>query len=197
MNFKMHANRANDCNGLSHRVCIAGIFTLSMTFGLAVQSQASSVPAGNKLTPDPSPYERRIALPNLFILPPGQSQSFRFEPKAFRLSMVCILGTWNKQSESVHLFYKKHKTFFKERKIATVAVFSHDTRENLDAWVTNYKPDYPVGLAQTEFVDSLKNPKVPTCWLLSQQGQLLKRLVIPSEHDFESVYHNLKLWTDF
>lgn len=197
MKVKMHKKHSKKRKNLFGRVRFLGILTFAAIIGVIDRAHSSSVPTGNKSTPNPSPYERRVALPNLFILPPGRSQSFRFEPKLFRISVICLLGTWNKQSESVHLFYKKNKSFFKERKIAAVAVFSHDTQENLDAWVKNYKPDYLVGLAQAEFVDSLKNPKVPTCWILSQQGQLLKRMVIPLEHDFESIYHNLKLWTDF
>jgi hypothetical protein len=168
-----------------------------MLIMLGEEVRANSVPAGNKPTPDPAPYERRIALPDLFLLPPGQLKGLRFEPKLFRLSMICLLGTWNKQSETVHRFYEKHSKFFKDRKIAVVAGFSHDTPENLEGWVTKHNPSYLVGLAQTEFVDSLKNPKVPSCWLLSQQGQILKHLILPTARDFESVYHNLKLWTEF
>lgn len=198
MDVKLHMNRANGRLASSQRLCTRRLVLLSVVMcALAKQGMASSVPTGNKPTPDPSPYERRVTLPNLFLLPPGQAQGQRFEPKLFRLSFICLLGTWNKQSELVHTFYEKHSSFFKERKISAVAAFSHDTSENLEAWVLKRNPTYLVGLAQTEFVDSLKNPKVPTCWLLSQQGQLLKQLVLPTKADFESVYHNLKLWTDF
>jgi hypothetical protein len=197
MKIKMQLNEANFASLLRLRKTVVGSALLFVMAGLQGVVFANSVPAGNKPTPDPSPYERRVALPDLFILPPGQKQSFRFEPKSFRMSMICLLGSWNKQSLKAHRFFEKHKVFFKERKVATIAAFSHDTEENLTAWVQTHKPSYVVGLAQTEFVDLLKNPKVPTCWVLSHQGQLLKQLVSPTNDDLESIYQNLKLWTDF
>ena len=197
MKLKVHTNRANGGFPLGFKVNPIVLLILSILSCQVGKVWANSVPAGNKPTPDPSPYERRVALPDLFLLPPGQTKGQRFEPKLFGLSMICLLGSWNKQSETVHRFYEKHSVFFKERKIAAVAAFSHDTAENLQAWALIHNPSYLIGLAQTEFVDLLKNPKVPSCWLLTQQGQLLKKLILPTAADFESVYQNLKLWTDF
>lgn len=160
-------------------------------------ANSGSVPAGNKPTPNPSPFERRISLPPLFLLPPGHTRSVSFDPRTFRLSFVCLLGTWNKQSDQVHAYFEKNHDFFVQRKIATVAAFSHDTAENLKTWSETRKPRYLFGLAQTEFVDQLKNPKLPTCWLLSREGQLLRKFELPNEADLGSIYDKLKLWTDF
>ncbi|MBM3381268.1 MAG: hypothetical protein FJY29_02390 [Betaproteobacteria bacterium] len=164
---------------------------------LAWAAASGSVPAGNKPTPDPSPYERKVSLPPLVLLAPDQTKGQSFEPQKYRLSFVCLLGTWNKQSDQVHLYFEKNHEFFVERKIAAVAAFSHDTAENLKLWAEQRKPRYLFGLAPTEFVDQLKNPKVPTCWLLSREGQLLRKFELPSEKDLGSVYDKLKRWTDF
>ncbi len=197
MKGQLHTNGANGASQKALKSHLLLVISSTLVMMPAQEARSNSVPAGNKPTPDPSPYERRVALPKLLLLPPGQQKAQRFEPKLFRLSMVCLLGSWNKQSEVVHRFYQKYSSFFGERKIASVAAFSHDTSENLEAWVLKHKPSYLVGLAQTEFVDSLKNPKVPSCWLLSRQGQILKQLTLPKDRDFESVYHNLNQWTDF
>lgn len=157
----------------------------------------AAVPAGNKPTPDPSPYERRITLPPLSLLMPDQSKSLAFEPTQHRMSFVCLLGTWNKQSLLVHEFFKKNNEFFNQRKIAAVGAFSHDTSESLKRWIEMHKPTYLVGLAPTDFVDRLNNPKVPTCWLLSREAQLLRKFELPSSSDLSSVYEKLKQWTEF
>jgi hypothetical protein len=163
----------------------------------AQAANPAPVPAGNKPTPDPSPYERRVSLPPLSLLAPDKPTGQNFDPKSYRLSFVCLLGTWNKQSEQVHLYFENNHDFFVERKIASVAAFSHDTIENLKVWAAKNKPRYLFGLAPTEFVDQLKNPKVPTCWLLSREGQLLRKFELPTQKDLGSVYDKLKLWTDF
>ncbi|MEY4065628.1 MAG: hypothetical protein RIR26_1836 [Pseudomonadota bacterium] len=164
---------------------------------MALANASGSVPAGSKPTPDPSPYERRISLPPLSLLLPDQDRSFLFEPTRYRLSFVCLLGTWNRQSVLVHEFFKKNKEFFTQRKIAAVAAFSHDTHESLKKWSELNGPNYLAGLASTEFVDRLNNPKVPTCWLLSRDAQLLRKMELPSSSDLSSVYVNLKQWTEF
>ena len=163
----------------------------------AALANSPSVPAGSKPTPDPSPYERRVTLPALKLLQPGKSRGLPFEANAYRFSFLCLLGTWNKQSMTLHNYFEKNYEFFTQRKIAAVAAFSHDTSESLAAWAEQNKPRYLFGLAQTEFVDSLKNPKVPSCWLLARDGQLLLKFELPSETDLGSVYDKLKLWTDF
>jgi hypothetical protein len=187
------------CRGLN---LTSGILTMALILALccaeiAVAANSGAVPKGNKPTPDPSPYERRLSLPPLYLLPPNQARSVSFEPRTFRLSLVCLVGTWNKQSDQVHDYFEKNHSFFVERKIGAVAAFSHDTPENLKNWAEKRKPRYLFGLAQTEFVDQLKNPKLPSCWLLSREGQLLLKLELPTESDLGSVYDKLKLWTDF
>jgi hypothetical protein len=196
---KFAGSRANQkmCGWpFSIRTQIVGVAAL-LVVPNAFAAGTGSVPAGNKPTPDPSPYERRISLPTLSLLAPDQPKGQSFDPKAYRLSFVCLFGTWNKQSDQVHLYFEKNHEFFVERKIAAVAAFSHDTIENLRVWGEKYKPRYLFGLAPTEFVDQLKNPKVPTCWLLSREGQLLRKFELPTEKDLSSVYDKLKQWTDF
>jgi hypothetical protein len=130
-------------------------------------------------------------------LAPGQKQAITFEPRDWRFSHVCVLGTWNKQSQMIHNYFQKNIDFFVRYKIAVVGAFSHDTIENISAWAEQVKPRYLFGLAQTEFVDSLKNPKVPTCWLLSREGQILMKHETPTEEVLGSVYDKLKQWTEF
>lgn len=180
----------------------SGTLTVALTLALccsqiAVAANSGAVPQGNKPTPDPVPYARKLSLPPLYLLPPHQAQGVSFEPRAFRLSFVCLLGTWNKQSDQIHDYFEKNHSFFVERKIGAIAAFSHDTAENLKNWAEKRKPRYLFGLAQTEFVDQLKNPKLPSCWLLSREGQLLLKLELPAESDLVAVYDNLKRWTDF
>ncbi|MFZ9519104.1 MAG: hypothetical protein ACO3A4_01370 [Silvanigrellaceae bacterium] len=158
---------------------------------------SGSVPVGEKATPNPEPFRRRIGLPFLKLLAPGMKQSVGFEPRDWRFSHVCILGSWNKQSQVVHDYFQNKIDFFSRYKIAAVGAFSHDTIENLTAWAEKMKPRYLFGLAQTEFVDSLKNPKVPTCWLLTREGQIIMKHETPTEQVLGSVYDKLKQWTDF
>lgn len=160
-------------------------------------ASSPSVPVGDKATPNPDPFSRRIALPSLRLLTPGQKQAIPFEPAAWRFTCLCVVGTWNKQSQTVHDFFQSHMEFFAKFKIAAVAAFSHDTPENLAAWAVRSRPAYIFGLAQTEFVDKLNNPKVPTCWLLSREGQILMKHETPTETVLSSVYDKLKQWTVF
>ncbi len=157
----------------------------------------SSVPVGAKTTPNPEPFTRRITLPPLKLLRAGQQRAESFEPRSWRFSHVCVLGPWHKGYQSVHDYFQKHTEYFARYKIAAVGAFSHDTPENLAVWADKMKPRYLFGLAQTEFVDKLKNPKVPTCWLLSREGQILLKIETPSDQDLSSVYDKLKLWTEF
>lgn len=117
------------CRGLN---LTSGILTMALCCSqIAVAANSGAVPAGSKPTPDPSPYERRLSLPPLYLLPPNQARSVSFEPRTFRLSLVCLVGTWNKQSDQVHDYFEKNHSFFVERRIGAVAAFSHDTPENL------------------------------------------------------------------
>jgi hypothetical protein len=158
---------------------------------------ASSVPVGQKATPNPEPFARRISLPPLKLLASGSSLPQAFEPRTWRFSYVCVMGSWRKGTETLHNYFQKHHDFLSRRRIAAVAAFSHETAENVAAWAEKMKPRYLFGLAQTEFVDKLNNPKLPTCWLLSREGQILIKHELPTEADLGSVYEKLKLWTDF
>jgi hypothetical protein len=160
-------------------------------------SESPAVPVGAKATPNPEPYSRRISLPSLKILPPGRKEGQLFEPRMWRFSYLCVVGTWNRQSDHIHQFFAKHHDFFNRYKIAAVSAFSHDTVENIAAWSALTKPQYLFGLAQTDFVDQLKNPKVPTCWLISREGQILMKHETPTESQLSEVYTKLKQWTEF
>jgi hypothetical protein len=164
---------------------------------LTMPAFASSVPVGQKATPNPEPFARRIALPSLKLLSSGTSMPQPFDPRAWRFSYICVMGTWRKGTEAVHNYFQKHHDFMSRRRIAAVAAFSHETAENVAAWSEKMKPRYVFGLAQTEFIDKLNNPKLPTCWLLSREGQILLKQEMPTEADLGSVYDKLKLWTDF
>lgn len=155
------------------------------------------VPVGAKATPNPEPFLRRVTLPALKLLPAGQQLPILFDPRGWRFSHLCIVGTWNKSTQVVHQYFQKHIQFFEKYKIATVAAFSHDTPENIAAWAERNKPRYLFGLAQTEFVDKLNNPKVPTCWLLTREGQIVIKHEVPTEQNLLSVYQKLRQWTEF
>jgi hypothetical protein len=166
-------------------------------FFLPASLFASSVPVGQKPTPNPEPFARRISLPPLKLLASGSALPQTFEPRSWRFSYICVMGSWRKGTDTLHNYFQKHHDFMNRRKIAAVAAFSHETPENVAAWADKTKPRYIFGLAQTEFIDKLNNPKLPTCWLISREGQILFRQEMPTEADLVSVYEKLKLWTDF
>ncbi|NBW82063.1 hypothetical protein EBR21_09960 [bacterium] len=178
-------------------VCLLLRTAFASSSAAASSPAPGAVPVGEKATPNPEPYRRRITLPYLKLLAPGQKQAITFEPRDWRFSYICVVGTWNKQSLLVHNYFQKNIDFFVRYKIAVVGAFSHDTIENLTAWAEQMKPRYLFGLAQTEFVDNLKNPKVPSCWLLSREGQILMKHETPTEEVLGSVYDKLKQWTEF
>lgn len=196
LSFKANGRMTVRPRAQSQLNCLLAILLVGVSGG-AFASNSGSVPVGQKPTPNPAPYERRISLPTLHLLTTREQERVKFEPGQFRLSLVCLLGTWNKQSEQIHHYFEKNNKFFKERKIAAVGAFSHDTIENLKTWAEKRNPSYLFGLAQMEFVDALKNPKLPSCWLLSKDGQLLRKMEHPSENDLRSVYDKLNQWTDF
>lgn len=175
------------------------VFSLSicLLFTQTVNASSPPVPVGEKTAPNPEPFSRRISLPSLKLLSVGSRQPVAFEPKSWRFSFVCVVATWNKNTQAIHDYYMKHQNFFSRYKIATVAAFSHDTPENLAAWSSQFKPTYIFGIAQTEFVDKLNNPKLPTCWLLSREGQILMKHETPTDPVLNTVYDKLKQWTDF
>ncbi len=140
-----------------------------------------------------TPLPNHIKIPNIRLA--NESEEYNF--KSNRYTLVAVFGTWNARSAEVAMRINDQIPALKSRRMGAVGVFSHDTVESLTQWTAKNKPHFPVGLSTNRFIDELRNPKVPTLWIVDDQGFIMHRAELPSHTDLNVVFAKLQLWTEF
>lgn len=114
-----------------------------------------------------------------------------------RFHLILTLASWNAASQEMARYFQGHLATFRDRQIAVVGVFTHDSETDLLRTVQDLGLTFPVSQVSLNFVRDLRNPKVPTLWITDHRGHVLYRLVRPSQAGLEQVRRFLLSWTDF
>jgi hypothetical protein len=88
-------------------------------------------------------------------------------------------------------------TTFAHRHVGVLGYASHDTMTELQKWQDFVRPEFPLGMAPLDIIVREKNPKLPTLWLASSNGQLITRLSLPTDEEVKDLLDKLLLWTEF
>ncbi|WGL60674.1 hypothetical protein QEJ31_03535 [Pigmentibacter sp. JX0631] len=101
---------------------------------------------------------------------------------------VLILATWNPRSAEITDIINKNFKTFSQRNVGVIGLFSNDSLEAVNIWRKKYNPQFLNEFASRNLLDALKNPKIPSVWVIGNQGEVLQRLEMPTrEMMLESV----------
>lgn len=140
-----------------------------------------------------TPLPNHIKIPSIRLANATDEYNF----KSNRYTLVAVFGTWNARTAEVAMRINDQIPALKSRGMGAVGVFSHDTVESLTQWTVKNKPHFPVGLSTNRFIDELRNPKVPTLWIVDDRGFIMHRSELPSHTDLNVIFAKLQLWTEF
>lgn len=94
---------------------------------------------------------------------------------------VLILATWNPRSAEITDIMNKNFKTFSQRKVGVIGLFSNDSVEAVNIWRKKYSPQFLNEFASRNFLDALKNPKIPSVWVIGNQGEVLQRIEMPTK----------------
>ncbi|APJ04441.1 hypothetical protein [Silvanigrella aquatica] len=110
---------------------------------------------------------------------------------------VVVISSWNPKSKEITSILNHNYKVFESRKIGVIGLFSTDTVTSVSDWRTQNKPLFETGFASRNFLDALKNPKIPSVWVLGRRGEILQRLEIPSKEDMQKSVQRVMIMTGF
>lgn len=168
----------------------------------------SSAPAEAKAAVKPAVKAEATPMPRYIHLPAvelqtisanseGALEKLTYDFSRKRFSLVFVFGSWNRRSQEIAVKINERMGFFDERHIGVVGVFSHDTKISLQKWQKDVGPRFLIGLAANDFIERLRNPKVPTLWLVNNRGEIMHRSELPTNKELDGLFSKVTLWTDF
>ena len=103
-----------------------------------------------------------------------------------RFWFVAMMASWNVRSADITKIFNSHHQEFKERDIGVIGLFSQNTKLDVEKWREQNKPLFDNYFASRNFVDSLKNPKIPYVWLIGEKGEILLKLEMPTVQQIDA-----------
>jgi hypothetical protein len=144
------------------------------------------------------PLPRHILFPDItYSRAPDKEGEFTLDFSKHRFWIVIILASWNEKSKRINRILNKNKAEFEYRDIGILALYSQDTEDDVDIWREQNHPSYENEFASQKFLDKLKNPKVPSVWLLGEKGELLLNYELPTERQFDIIVKKSFILTGF
>ncbi len=185
------------------------LFTLSFIFIATrwhIQSFADSQPTNpqkkdtskNEKTVSILPLPRHIEFPPItFGKTPSVEGTTQLELSSMRFWYIVVIASWSPRcleiTEILNAYFEK----LQQRKVGILALFSNDTLTSVENWRQKHKPLFQNEFASRDFLDSLKNPKVPTLWLIGKDGEILQNRILPKKSDILESMRNAMTLTDF
>ncbi|KAB8029768.1 hypothetical protein [Fluviispira multicolorata] len=143
-------------------------------------------------------------LPRHFSMPPvtyGKEPSVEGEKKLdfsnMRFWYVVVIASWNPRSEEISDVLNKNYKIFVARKVGVLALFSQDTESSVAKWRKKIIPQFMNEFASRDFLDAMKNPRVPTVWLVGSEGEILQRLEMPTKEEMAQSVNKVMILTGF
>ncbi len=110
---------------------------------------------------------------------------------------VLILATWNPRSAEITDIMNKNFKVFTQRNVGVVGLFSNDSIEAVTAWRKKNNPLFLNEFAARNFLDALKNPKIPSVWVIGNQGEILQRLEMPTKEMMQESVQKVMILTGY
>ncbi len=114
-----------------------------------------------------------------------------------RFWYIVVLASWNPRSSEITDILNKNYKQFSLRNVGVIGLFSNDTIESIIAWRKKNKPLFLNEFASRNFLDSLKNPKVPTVWVVGSEGEILQRMEMPTMQNMQESVEKVMILTGF
>lgn len=142
--------------------------------------------------------KRGVSLPpfEVFLNQPG-SAAVRYDYSQARYTVVLGVATWSQRARELATFFRDKQSILKQRNVAIVGAFTHDSEEDILKFREELKIDYFLSRVSLDFVSQMLNPKIPTIWIADHAGQIVYRVVRPMPQGVEHSYQLLRSWTDF
>lgn len=142
--------------------------------------------------------KRSVSLPPFEVLSnqSGRSPS-RYDYSKVRYTVVLGISTWSQRARELAIFFRDREEELKKRNVALVGAFTHDSEADILKFREELKIGYYISRVSLDFVTKMLNPKIPTIWISDHTGQIVYRLVRPSQQGVEHSYELLRSWTDF
>lgn len=144
------------------------------------------------------PLPRHVDFPTITY---GKEPSVEGETEVnlanMRFWYVVVLASWNPRSSEITDILNKNYKSFTGRNVGVIGLFSNDTLESVVAWRKKNNPLFLNEFASRNLLDALKNPKIPTVWLVGGQGEILQRLEIPTKQNMVESVEKVMILTGF
>lgn len=114
-----------------------------------------------------------------------------------RFWIIIILASWNPKSSEITDILNKNFKQFEKRNVGVIGLFSNDTTESVEIWRKKNKPLFLNAFASRNLLDDLKNPKVPTVWVIGNEGEKLQYLELPTTQKFLECVAKVMVLTEF
>lgn len=146
-------------------------------------NSASATPSGNP--PPPvyiPPLPRHVEFPTItYAKEPTIEGEAEVNISKMNFWYVMVLATWNPRSVEITEIINKNFKVFTQRNVGVVGLFSNDSIEAVNEWRKKNNPLFLNEFASRNFLDALKNPKIPSVWLIGNQGEILQKLEMPTK----------------
>ncbi|WP_130610557.1 hypothetical protein [Fluviispira sanaruensis] len=116
---------------------------------------------------------------------------------SMRFWYVAVLASWNPRSEEISMIINKNFKQLSARKIGVIALFSQDTEESVAKWRKKIMPQFINDFASRNFLDAMKNPRVPTLWLVGSEGEIIQILEMPTKEEMMQSINKVMILTGF
>ena len=155
---------------------------------------------------DSSPFQTdKFVLPRYLMMPKitfrdAPSEDFPLKKLVLssrRFHNVAIIASWSERSKDLIREYNTIYEKFEKRDVGLIALVSHDTEEGLKKLIELTKPKFYVGFATEDFIDTMKNPSVPTVWTIDNNDKVINTLTMPELDDIKDNINNILKMTNF
>lgn len=147
-------------------------------------------------TPEAIPVERFIYAPPISLENPS-GQIHKHDTKKWRFTLLVVGGTWNEPTLWLWNEISKMEYVLLGKKIRPVFIFSHDSLDTLSTFLNKNQSSLTSGLDRSEFIEVMKNPKIPTIFVISHKNRFILKKEMPSKDDLLEIIKKLELWTEF
>lgn len=110
--------------------------------------------------------------------------------------VILFLASWSEPCQQIIEDYQKLEKRFERLPIDFVYVFAHDTKEDAEGFMQEFKMKDAV-LANRDALKAFKNPKLPTVYVGDRRGFLTTRYVAIGGKDLRDLDEFLKLQTSY
>ncbi|MES2615629.1 MAG: hypothetical protein V4591_09460 [Bdellovibrionota bacterium] len=151
-------------------------------------------PVNKKILPLP----RYLLLPTVtYSRAPDIEGEFSLDFSKHRYWFIALIASWNQRSSDIAKIFNSHSDDFKTRNIGVLGLFAQNTEVEVGKWREKNKPLFETFFASRNFLDSVKNPKMPMVWFIGEKGEILLKIELPTVHQIDASVEKALTLTGF